>query len=51
MKVFNKVKDKSPERIIFTVLKELNFFVKIAPQTDDITMVTLKYFGKNAKEQ
>ncbi|MCK4666742.1 SpoIIE family protein phosphatase [Candidatus Dependentiae bacterium] len=50
LEIFNRVKDESPEQIISTILKELNFFVKIAPQTDDITMVTFKYFGKKEKD-
>ncbi len=46
LEIVKRVKDESTEQIISTILKELSFFVKIAPQTDDITMVTFKYFGK-----
>ena len=40
--ILEKVRDHSTQEIIGEVRKEINFFVKLAPQYDDITMLTLK---------
>lgn len=41
------LQDKSEKEIINSVQKEIELFVKDAPQSDDITMLVLKYNGPN----
>lgn len=45
----NSVKDEPVEKILKTVRADIDSFVKDAPQFDDITMLGLKYLGKNSQ--
>ncbi len=42
-------KDTNQEEILKGVRSAIDTFVKGAPQFDDITMIGLKYFGKEGK--
>ncbi len=47
----NRSPDSAPERILASVRRAVNFFVKDAEQFDDLTMFCLEYKGKNPKEE
>lgn len=42
----NKVKNKTPEEILSSVKKDIDDFVNVAPQFDDITMLCLEFKKK-----
>lgn len=46
LSALNERKDASVEEILSHVLKNINGFVKEAPQFDDITMMGIRYLGK-----
>ena len=48
--VLEKCKDAAPEVICDEVKKDVDSFVGEAPQFDDITMLCLKYYGKEDAE-
>lgn len=45
--ILNESKGLSPEKIVGNVLTGVNKFVGDAPQFDDMTMLCVKYFGKD----
>ena len=45
----NKDPDAAPEQLLVNVMDGINDFVKGAEQFDDITMLSLKYYGPEAK--
>lgn len=46
VEALNKSKDEPVKNILVNMRKEIDDFVKEAPQFDDITMLGLQYFGK-----
>ena len=44
----NKDADALPEQILANVTNDVNEFVQDAEQFDDMTMLSLKYFGPEA---
>ena len=46
----NTAKDAGPKELLRTVRAAVDGFVGGAPQFDDLTMLTLQYFGKNGKK-
>ena len=42
--------DAEPEELLRTVKAAVDRFVGDAPQFDDLTMLTLRYFGKDGKQ-
>ena len=51
LEALNKNPDASPRELLWNVMGEINGFVNGAKQFDDITMLSLKYFGSEGKEQ
>ena len=49
MEALNKNPDASPRELLWNVMGEINTFVNGAKQFDDITMLSLKYFGSEGK--
>ena len=46
----NKNPDASPRELLWNVMGDINGFVNGAKQFDDITMLSLKYFGKEGRK-
>ena len=49
LEALNKNPDASPRELLWNVMGEINTFVNGAKQFDDITMLSLKYFGSEGK--
>ena len=47
LEALNKDPDAIPEKILDNVMTGINDFVQGAEQFDDITMLSLKYYGPN----
>ena len=51
LECLNKNADKDPENVVHSVREAVDRFVDGAPQFDDITMVCVKYYGKQTGQQ
>ena len=51
LEALNKAPDKKPEELMKAVKDSIDEFVGEAPQFDDLTMMCLKYYGKNGETE
>jgi sigma-B regulation protein RsbU (phosphoserine phosphatase) len=47
----NKNPDATPRELLWNVMGEINGFVNGAKQFDDITMLSMKYYGTEGKTE